>query len=593
MASASRPKLKKQEIAGLPASPGVAIGPLYIVRSQEPAVQRRTLTAEQAQKEVVHFRKCIQLAKRELVSARKEMNKIVGEYESQIFDAHLMILSDPEIVENVEKDILEELRNAEFSFSQRMNSIIRRFDNLKDPFFRERAADLRELSTRVLGILQSKNPQKFFQELDSPVIILADEFSTFALSQMNKKNTLGFITQMGGATSHAAILARSLEIPAVVGVSLAALQVEDGDIAIMDGESGIVILNPTAKEIKQYEQKQLDQASRERRLFSARTLDSRTLDGKYIELSANIELPVEVDKVLEYGADSIGLYRSEYLYLTRDSLPTQEEQFQAYRFIGERMKPRTVVIRTFDSGGDKMVPGIQAGSEENPFMGFRSIRVCLEEKELFATQLRAIILAAQATKNIRLMFPMVSGLGELLEAKAILNKVREELAEQGHGPLSAVKVGCMIEVPAAALQAEALAKEVDFFSIGTNDLIQFTLAVDRGNQRIAKLFDPCHPSVLKIISMIIAAAKKEKIPISVCGEMAGVPKYAALLIGMGVDELSMSPSSVLPMKKFVRAVNSNQLVDLWKSVQLCEESKDIHALLEKIISPIVSGLDGE
>jgi len=592
MTTNSRPRIKRLEIQGIPCSPGIAMGSLFIVRSQDLTVQRRSLTPEQAQKEIKHFQKCLQLARSGLTQAKKEMSRVVGEYESQIFDAHLMILSDPEMIENVEKDISGGLINAEYCFSQRMNAIVRRFESLKDPFFRERSADIRELTTRVLQILQSQTTRQFFQETEAPVIILAEDFSTFAMSQLNKRNTLGFLSQSGGATSHAAILARSLEIPTVVGIpSLDLLQLENGDQVILDGETGTVIFHPTAKERKSYEHKQQEFSVREEKLYSARNLDSRTLDGKYIELSANIELPVEVEKVIEYGADSIGLYRSEYLYLTREVLPTQEEQFQAYRFIGENMRPRNVVIRTFDSGGDKMVAGLQNTPELNPFMGYRSLRVCLEEKEIFITQLKAIILAAKITKNIRIMFPMVSGLGELLEAKAIFNRVREDLISEGHGPLSAVKLGCMIEVPSAALQADTLAKEVDFFSIGTNDLIQFTLAVDRSNQKISKLFDPGHPSVLHIISHVIGAAKREKIPVCVCGEMAGVPKYAAVLIGMGVDELSMSLSSVLIMKKFIRAIDTKKLQDLWKQVQTCELAQDVHALLDKHVQPIVQSLE--
>lgn len=584
-------RLRRRVFKGSPASPGLALGVAKILRSQEPSVHRREIALTQVPAEIEHFRNAIERARKDILNAKKQLSKAVGKYESQIFDAHLLFLSDPEIIEQVEIDIQKQQMNADYAFNQQIKVIIERFMGLKDRFFRERVNDIREVSNRVLDILQSNQRINSFEEIQIPSIVCTEELSTYSLSQINKKNTLGFITQMGGQTSHAAILAKSLQIPMVASIDMSLWDVSEGDMLIIDGQSGTVLVHPTSKDIQDYERQRETYSINEKKLFTFRALEPRTLDGKYIEISANIELPVEVDKVLEYGGSAIGLYRSEFLYLTRKHLPMELDQFQAYKFIAERMLPGNVVVRTFDSGGDKMVPHLNIANETNPFLGYRSLRVCLDQQDLFKTQLRAIVRAHACHSNISVMFPMVSTIEEFLSAKEILKQVVVELRAEGFIDTVKLKVGCMIEVPSATFISDRLAQEADFFSIGTNDLVQFTLAVDRGNSKVASLFIPHHPAVLQMIAQTIKSAKKHKIPVSVCGEMASDPYCAALLIGMGVHELSMTPGRLLIMKKWIRNLRYKDLTELWKKIRPLQSAQEVFLELEKNLKPLSKALD--
>jgi phosphotransferase system enzyme I (PtsI) len=548
----SSTKPKRLVLQGVPASPGFAIGPAYLLLPEERDVKKRSIPAEKAEHEVARLRRALDKAHKEILGIKNRISKDVGEYEARIFDSHMMLLQDVEIVDAVVKDIREILVNAEYAYSSRIRSLAEKFEALSGAFSKDHMSDLRDVATRVIDILMLSENNQSYLDVGSPVVIMSRNLTPSVLSQFNRKNTLGLTTEVGGKTSHVSILSRSLEIPAVSGIPWSAVEVEPGQTVIVDGSAGIVILNPSLRDIKEYEMKKAAFFANEQELSTLRDLEAVTTDGKHIELSANIELPIEVESVLQYGADAIGLYRSEFLFLTREDMPSEEEQYQAYKYIGERMSPRAVTIRTMDAGGDKLVPALKMAGELNPFMGWRSIRVCLANKDIFKTQLRAV-LRASATSNIRLMFPMICNLWEIRETKKVLDEVRAQLDKEGVPYNAAMEIGCMVEVPSAVLPDE-LAREVDFFSIGTNDLIQFTLAVDRANERIADLFEPQSPAVWRQIKSVIEVGRKHGIQVCVCGEMAGDPLAAIVLIGMGIDELSMGPGMLLEMKKMIRSI---------------------------------------
>lgn len=559
----SNPKPKRVVLQGVPASPGFAIGPAFLLHPEDRVVKKRVIPPEKAEQEVARLKRALEKAHKEILAIKTRISGDVGEYEARIFDTHMMMLQDSEILDAVFKEIREHLYNAEYAYSARINSLAERFETMSGGFLKDHMSDLRDVATRVIDILMLSENNLSYLDVPEPVIVMSRNLTPSVLSQFNRKNTLGLTTEVGGKTSHVSILARSLEIPSVSGISLSGIDIEPGQTVILDGTAGFVILNPSLRDIKEYEIKKAAFFAMERELSTLRDLESVTTDGKYIELSANIELPIEVESVLQYGADSVGLYRSEFLFLTREDMPSEEEQYQAYKYIGERMSPRAVTIRTMDAGGDKLVPALKMAGELNPYMGWRSIRVCLDNRPIFKTQLRAV-LRATAYSNIRLMFPMISNLWEIRETKKILAEVRGELDQEGIAYNTQLEIGCMVEVPSAVVMAEELAREVDFFSIGTNDLIQFTLAVDRANERIAELFEPNSPAVWRQIKSVIEVARKHGIQACVCGEMAGDPLAAIVLIGMGIDELSMGPGVLLEMKKLIRSIS-------FEEARICSE----------------------
>jgi phosphotransferase system enzyme I (PtsI) len=545
---------KRRLFTGVPSSPGYAIGPVLIRAPEVLVVQRRSILPEDSTREIARFMRALDKASLEIEAAKKRLEKYVSQYRSRIFDAHIMIVNDEAITKQVCKLISTACINAEYAYSQRINLILKRFSAIPDPYLKERIIDIKEVSQRVLSHMVSGSASASGEDLDSPMIIFAKDAGSYVLGQLSKKNTLGFILEQGGVTSHISILARSLEIPAISGISPEETGVNDGDMVIVDGNEGILIVNPSAREIAKYEKRKYDSFNLEQQLFSVRDLESCTLDKKPIKILANIELPLEIEKVKQYGADGVGLFRSEFLFMAHDAIPTEEEQYEAFRYIGERLSPKTAVIRTVDSGGDKIVADINLQKENNPFLGWRSIRVCLDQPVMFKTHLRAI-LRASIHKNIRLLFPMISDISELLQCKQIVGEVIKDLNKKGIPCNKHIKMGCMIEVPSAVFIADQLARESDFLSIGTNDLVQFTLAVDRSNARIANLYEPHHPAVLKMISMVVHAGHVHNKPVCVCGEMAGDPISAILLLGLGVKEFSMRPSSTLEMKKILRSVS--------------------------------------
>jgi phosphotransferase system enzyme I (PtsI) len=573
---------------GISAAPGVAIGPAFILDEEKSVVSDRHLAPSEVAKELEKYDKALEEARRQVTELREKVKLEVGEAESHIFDAHLLILQDSEFTGKVRTDIQAQQREGAFLLRKRAEELRSRMMRFGDAYLKERASDIDDVAERVIGILIAGSRRRLL-DLPAPSILVGHSLSPSTLTQLKVRNLLGIVTDLGGPTSHVAILARSLRIPAISGVSTAGLGIKTGTPVTLDGSAGTFTLHPTEKERAAVRDRQLALERLQLELFSLRDLPAQTMDGREILLSANIELPVEADNALSVGAHGIGLYRTEFIYMAQKSLPNEEEQLSAYRYILERMESRPVTMRTLDAGGDKLLGSLDDGKDENPFMGWRSIRMCLERPEMFRTQLRAL-LRASAFGKVRIMFPMIADIRELLEAKRMLREVREELEKEGVGFDPRIPVGAMIEIPSAVLQARHLAKECDFFSIGTNDLTQFTLAVDRGNRRIRHLYDPLSPAVLEMIRRTVEAARATGTLVCVCGEMASDPAGAYVLSGLGVDELSMAPWSVLEVKKLLRSVNWE---DARSTAQACLDapgSQEVHRLLIAHLRRKISGL---
>ncbi len=567
-------------LRGAAVSPGIAMGPAYLFHPEQREVVKRLIPPEKVEAEIARLRRALDRAQKEIQALQIRIREEVGDYEARIFESHILLLRDEEILAGVLRDIRENLYNAEYAYHRQMELLTDRFGVAAGGFLKEHRNDLRDVATRVVDVLMLAENVHTTPDLETPVIVLSRNLMPSELSQFKRRNTLGLIIEVGGHTSHVAILARSLEIPAVSGIHWNELRIESGQNVIVDGNAGTVILNPSLRDIKEYELKHTADLAEEQELSSLRDLDPVTQDGKYIELAANIELPVEIENVLEYGADGVGLYRSEFLFLTREDIPSEEEQFTAYRYLAERMAPRPVTIRTLDAGGDKLVPALRVSGERNPYMGWRSIRMCLRNPDIFKTQLRAV-LRASILGNVRLMFPMISNLRELREASALVELVRSELRAQGVGFDPAMPIGCMIEVPSAVLIAGDLAREVDFFSIGTNDLVQFTLAVDRANERVADLFEPQSPAVFRQIQSVVNIGRAHGIPVGICGEMASNPYSAIVFIGMGIDELSMNPGALLEIKRLIRNLSFEEARECSQEVMRLTTADEINRWLRR------------
>ncbi|QOR68329.1 phosphoenolpyruvate--protein phosphotransferase [Cytobacillus suaedae] len=531
-------------IKGIAASPGIAIAKAY--RLEEPKLTVTKKSVSDIELELARFKKALDLSKDELEKIKEKTNEDLGEDKAAIFAAHLLVLSDPELVNPVEDRIKTENSNAEFALQETANMFISIFESMDNEYMKERASDIRDVTKRVIGHLLGvtiPNPSMISEE----VIIVAEDLTPSDTAQLNRKYVKGFTTNIGGRTSHSAIMARSMEIPAIVGTKTVTANIDNGDIVIVDGLSGDVIVNPTEEQIAQYEQKKRDyeeQRAEWSKLVKEKTVTS---DGHHVELAANIGTPDDVEGVLKNGGEGVGLYRTEFLYMGRDQLPTEDEQFAAYKAVLEKMAGKPVVVRTLDIGGDKELPYLHLPKEMNPFLGYRAIRLCLEEQDIFRTQLRAL-LRASTFGNLKIMFPMIATLDEFRQAKSILLEEKDKLVAQGESVSNEIEIGIMVEIPSTAVIADQFAKEVDFFSIGTNDLIQYTMAADRMNETVSYLYQPYHPAILRLVSMVIEAAHKEGKWAGMCGEMAGDPVAIPLLLGLGLDEFSMSATSILPAR---------------------------------------------
>lgn len=578
LSGTSRPR---RILRGVPVSPGIAVGPAWLLHPRKREVSQRAIAPEQTEREIARLRRALDAAVKEIHAIRDRVGGGLGEYEARIFDSHALILRDEEILAAVSRDIRENLHNAEHAFYRQMNILAERFDAAAGGFLKEHLVDLRDIAARVIDILTlaGGSPDEPEPDLPDPVVLLARALTPSGLSQFAPGKLLGLCLESGGKTSHTAILARSLEIPAVSGIPWSELTVEAGRMVIIDGDAGTVILNPSLRDIKEHEMRRAARIARDAELEGLRELEPVTRDGKHVSLMANVELPSEAESVLRHGAGGVGLFRSEFIFLGRDDLPDEEEQYQAYKTLAESLAPRPVTIRTLDAGGDKRVAGVGA-DDEGSLMGWRSIRVSLRNPGPFKTQLRAI-LRAGASGHVRLLFPMISNLQEFRAARKLAEEARAELAAEGlpHDP--DMETGCMIEVPSAALMASDLAREADFFSIGTNDLSQFTLAVDRSNERVSDLLEPHSPAVLREIQGVVQAARAQGITVSVCGEMAADPHLALLFVGMGVDELSMSPVSIPEMKRLIRAVGYEDARACAREALRLGTAEEVHAWVEE------------
>jgi phosphotransferase system enzyme I (PtsI) len=538
---------------GVGASPGVACGKIHVVRDDLDDVVRYRIATSQVPDEIGRFETALIQTRMQILEMQQRIAESIGAKDAAIFDAHLLVVEDRTLIDEVLRKLETDLCNVEWVFQEVATRYAETLNKIDDPYLRERALDIQDVTKRVIRNLQGKAP-KAFLALDEPYILVAHNLTPSDTASINRANVLGIATDLGSRTSHAAILARSLNIPAVVGLHDITARLEIGQHVLVDGSDGLLVVDPSPETIAHYAEIESRRAQVTAQLKELRTTSSTTRDGRHIVLSANIELPEDVEAVAANGAEGIGLYRTEFLYLNRSTLPTEHEQFETYRNVAERVRPEPLIIRTFDLGGDKLAPGtVDITDELNPFLGWRAIRLCLENMDIFKTQLRAV-LRASAVGNIKIMFPMISGLEELRRAKAALAECKEELRRSGIPLAQKIEVGAMIEIPSAAICANVLAPEVDFFSIGTNDLIQYALAVDRVNEKLAYLYEPTHPAVLHLLKMIADAAHANNIWVGVCGEMAGDVALIPLLLGLGMDELSAGATLVPRVKRAVQSL---------------------------------------
>lgn len=563
---------------GIPASGGIAIGKAFVYSKDPVRVFPETIAPEDVPAQQAALDAAVEKSREQLLAIKSKAGQALPEKEAAIFEAHLMFLDDPEYTGIAREKIGMELVPAAYAVKAVTDGFVEEFRAIEDEYFRERAADIADVGERIVrNILGAAEAD--LSLIDAGSVVIARDLAPSDTAQLDRTKVAGFVTEVGGKTSHTAIMARSLEIPAVLGLTDATQEIRSGETVIVDGDEGTVIAAPEEAEIEAYAKKRkAHEAEREelRLLTGARSV---TADGHRVRLFANIGLPADAEHAEKHGAEGIGLYRTEFLFMDTDAMPDEESQFAAYRRVLETMRGRPVVIRTLDIGGDKELPYLKMEHEENPFLGVRALRLCLKEPALFRTQLRAI-LRAGAHGDARIMFPMVSGVDEVRQAKAVLEDCKRELAGEGAAFDPEIKVGIMVEIPSAALTAEAIAKEVDFFSIGTNDLCQYTLAVDRMNAGVGYLYDHFHPAVLRLIKLVIDAAREAGVHAGMCGEMAGDEKAAALLLGLGLEEFSMAAASLSRVKRAVRATDLSKARRLADEALGLESAGAVRALLE-------------
>jgi phosphotransferase system enzyme I (PtsI) len=542
---------------GIAVSAGVCRGKVLVLHRTQHVVARRALADDAVAPEVRRFEHALVRTRQQITEIQRRVAATMSSSEADIFDAHLLMLEDRVLIEEVLKIVREQKVNADYAFHTASERYIKVLENVDDEYLRERAADLRDLTVRVLDNLLEVKDAYNLRNLNEPCILVGHDLSPSTTAQLDRKFVLGFATDVGSKTSHTAILAQSLDIPAVVGLQTISDDLTSGDYLLLDGYTGTVIVNPTDQTLFEYGQLAKVRASLDEKLREVQHQPAVTLDGKAIHLSANIEDQHDVAAVLEHGAEGVGLFRTEFLFINRESLPGEDEQLKVYREVAAALKPNSVIIRTLDLGGDKFASHLQLAKEMNPFLGWRAIRFCLAQPELFRAQLRAI-LRASAEGNVKMMYPMVSGLDELNQANALVEQCKIELRAEKIPFDENLEIGVMVEIPSAALIANALAKKVNFFSIGSNDLIQYTLAIDRGNEKVTHLYQPTHPAILQLIKMTVDAAHANGIWAGVCGQIAGDPVLAPLLLGLGVDELSAAPAVLNEMKYIIRRVKFSE-----------------------------------
>jgi len=565
-------------LKGIAASSGIAIAKAFLLK-EEKVIIEKTLISDTAA-EVTRFESAISVTKNELETLRTHTEKTLGEDKAAVFSAHLLMLDDPEFMSVIKQKISDENINAEFALQEVSTMFITMFESMDNEYMKERAADIRDVSKRLLSHLTGIYSASL-SDINEEVIVIAEDLTPSDTAQLNPTFVKGFVTDIGGRTSHSAIMARSLGIPCVVGTKTITSSVSQDDIIVLDALDGEVVVNPTDNTLSTYDEKiktYLEKKKEQEKLIHEPSVSK---DGAHVELVANIGTPQDIEGVIKNGAEGVGLFRTEFLYMNRDTLPTEEEQFQSYKAVLEGVKGKPVVVRTLDVGGDKELPYLNLPKEMNPFLGFRAVRYCLENDQVFRPQLRAL-LRASIYGNLKIMFPMIATLDEFRKAKAFLLEVKEELVKEGYEVSNSIELGIMVEIPSTAVMADTFAKEVDFFSIGTNDLIQYTMAADRMNEKVSYLYQPYNPAILRLVKMVVDAAHKEGKWAGMCGEMAGDLQAVPLLLGIGLDEFSMSASSVLPVRSLLKTLSKKELEEAIPEILSLTSAQDVLKYVENM-----------
>jgi phosphoenolpyruvate-protein phosphotransferase (PTS system enzyme I) len=567
-------------LKGIVASQGIAIGKVFLVNQDHLELSHYNIaTNKEIEKEINRFKKAIEESQSQLLRAKKDINKKKFKEAQYIIDTHILLLQDKVLMDNTIKIIKHEKIDAALALKKTIAGLRTHLAEINDEYMKERTSDIDYIEQRLLRNLAGIK-RDIVAKIREKVIIVASDLSPADTANLNVNEVLGFTIDSGGRTSHTAIMARALKIPAVVGLKDITHRVKTGDTMILDGIHGVVIINPTADTLLKYNQKKAEYDEFEIGLLKHKDLPGETIDGFRVKLMANIEIMEELPSVLTYGAEGIGLYRTEFLYLNRKDLPSEAEQFEIYKTVSQKIAPHPVTIRTLDIGGDKFMSHIDVAEEINPVMGLRAIRFCLKEVAIFKTQLRAIM-RSSAYGKVKIMFPMISGIEEVRQIKIILSEVKKELQAEHKVFDPDIEIGIMVEVPSAASIADILAKEVNFFSIGTNDLIQYTLAIDRVNENVSYLYEPIHPAVLRLLRNIINSAHDNGIPVAMCGEMAGEPFYMPILLGLGIDELSMNVMALPRVKSVLRSLDYKQSQLVTDSIFKLSTAQEIETLLKK------------
>lgn len=576
-------KEKNMLLQGIAGSNGIIAGEAYIYQ-ENIEIDKTSIEEAEINFELDKVEKAVFLTEQQIQKIREVATRDFGEEKAVIFDAHLLILNDPMLVPEIRETIEREKVQAGYAVQKSIEKLLEMFADIEDEYLKERVSDIKDVGSRLIrNILGVSNES--IEDIGFDVVIVAHDLTPSDTATMDKKHIKGFATDIGGRTSHTAIMARSLGIPSVLGLGDATVKIKSGDYIILDGGEGKVIVDPDAEQIEKYEVKAKQYKDELDSLVSNVRLPAITTDGRSIEISANIGSPFDIEASMSYGAEGVGLYRTEFLYMNRDTIPSEDEQFEAYKIAAEKFDNKPIIIRTLDIGGDKKLPYLEFPHEMNPFLGWRAIRICLERKDLFKTQLRAI-LRASAYGNVLIMYPMISGIEEVIEANQVLKEAKKELIAEGIPFNEDIKTGVMIEIPSAALTADIIINEVEFFSIGTNDLCQYTLAVDRMNEKISKLYQPFHPGVLRLIKSTIDASHRVGKFTGMCGEMAGDPAAALILLGMGLDEFSMSASAIPRIKKIIRSVSYERAKVIAEHVLTMRSSSEIHEYALKMLNEL-------
>lgn len=576
--------LREVELKGIAVSPGVAVGTALLVTTEEDRLVERTITEEEIPREIARFEEALIQTRHQIHEIQQKVSTAIGQESASIFDAHLLVVDDRSFVEEVIRGLNAKRRNVEAVLTGVAERYAEALLALEDDYLRERAADVRDVTRRILRNLSGRSTS-LLSRLDQPYVIVANDLAPSDTAVLNRDRVMGFATDLGSPTSHTAIMARALGIPAVVGLHDVSVRVSTGDQLLIDGHKGIMVINPSRERLELYGKIAEVRQGIQDKLAALKEQPAVTRDGYQVMLAANIEQPADVDSLMAHGAGGVGLYRTEYLYLSMKDLPTEDEQAAVYEEVVQRVAPAAATIRTLDLGGDKFLSHLKMPAEMNPFMGWRAIRFCLAQPEIFKAQLRAILRASRHG-NVKLMYPMVSNVDEVLRANSFLEEAKDDLRQRGVPFDDNLEVGVMIEVPSAAITADLIAPHVDFFSLGTNDLVQYTLAVDRVNERVAYLYEPTHPAIIKLIKNTIDIGHQHGIWVGICGEMAANPVMAPLLIGLGIDEFSMSPSAVPLVKHVVRSLKFPQAEELAKTALPSSSATEVQNLCRQLIEKV-------